>query len=164
MKARPEKGVEFPEALYPCSDGGCADEQTFPASDLHWIPEWEGWYGEHCVDGRRRFEGKGEIEIGVSLKEWLKEVGADDAKLANYREQIGALLKERDAALAKVDQFAAARDEAVKDGVFWMERAVELAAATSDFINGYFGPVQKVYPMKERCKAAVEAVEKARAT
>lgn len=74
MTARPEKGVKVPEALYCCSDGGCADEQTFPASDLHWIPEWEGWYCEYCVDGRRRFERTEEIEVGVSLEEWLKEL------------------------------------------------------------------------------------------
>jgi hypothetical protein len=54
------------------------------------------------------------------------------AREANYREQIDSLMKARNTAQAKVNAFANARDEAVKDGVFWKERCDELEAALSE--------------------------------
>ena len=90
-------------------------------------------------------------------------------------EEIAAGMEvERDEARKMRDALFVARDEAVKDGVFWMERCDELAEAISECGNYLFGelsPWGVVSGWREskaswwlRCKAAVESVEKASTT
>lgn len=46
----PPKSTPIPHCLYSCAEDSCAEERTWPASDLYWVPDLQGWYCELCLD------------------------------------------------------------------------------------------------------------------
>lgn len=65
----PPDDAPIQECLYPCSRDSCAEERTWPAYDLHWVPAWKGWYCDICLDDLHEDE---DVEVGISLAAWLK--------------------------------------------------------------------------------------------
>ena len=65
----PPDDTPIPACLYSCSRDSCAEERSWPASDLHWVPAWEGWYCDLCLDDLHEDE---DVEVGISLAAWLK--------------------------------------------------------------------------------------------
>jgi hypothetical protein len=63
----------IPEALYPCVH--CAEDYSWPASDLNWSDVDEGWVCDMCWDDREtNWDGDDYIEKdkGISLAEEIK--------------------------------------------------------------------------------------------
>jgi hypothetical protein len=74
-RPEPPDGTPIPACLYSCSNDGCAEERTWPASDLYWVPAWHGWFCDYCIDERGTGDdGNETIEIGVTLAQWLKSL------------------------------------------------------------------------------------------
>lgn len=71
--ACPPSDVKIPAVLYSCANESCAEERSWPARDLRWMPAEEGWYCDLCIDDLHAelLDGD-ELEVGISLAEWLK--------------------------------------------------------------------------------------------
>ena len=93
MTNNPPDDVEIPNVLYPCSDGNCADEHSYPPEDLHWVPEWQGWYCQSCIEFSPDGLPDGS-ELGPTLAEWpavdLRAMEILDAEVADHRERMAA--------------------------------------------------------------------------
>ena len=64
----------IPEALYPCVH--CAEDYSWPASDLNWSDIDKGWVCDMCWDDRdTNWDGEDciEKEKGISLSEEIKQ-------------------------------------------------------------------------------------------
>lgn len=51
-------------ALWPCAVQSCAEEVSWPASDLYWCAEYKAWICASCLEYL-------ELEPGRTLKDWL---------------------------------------------------------------------------------------------
>jgi len=63
----------IPEALYPCVH--CAEDHSWPATDLNWSDVDQGWVCDLCWDDREsNWDGEDYIEKdkGISLAEEIK--------------------------------------------------------------------------------------------
>ena len=61
----------IPEALYSCSDRGCAEEVSFPAPMLRWYKD--GWYCDNGLDERLvTLDEPGDAMLGPTLAEELR--------------------------------------------------------------------------------------------
>ncbi len=65
-KNDPPDDVGLPQPMYQCTDADCAEDRCWPSTFLHWVPEWDGWFCDLCIDN-----GPDELQVGPSLQEWL---------------------------------------------------------------------------------------------
>ena len=64
-KLIPPRNTPIPQSLYSCADDACAEERSWPAEDLYWIPGWGGWYCPLCVEDSSETPG---VSLAVFLK------------------------------------------------------------------------------------------------
>jgi hypothetical protein len=65
----------LPEPLYGCAY--CADEYSWPASDLFWSEKTKSWVCDNCWDGldEHWVDDLTEVERGITLADELKNRG-----------------------------------------------------------------------------------------
>lgn len=68
MTHRPPGDVAIPACLYSCARDECRERRSYPAEDLYWVHDAEGWYCIHCIDDMPEEYGD-----GISLAQWLLE-------------------------------------------------------------------------------------------
>ena len=66
--AKPPKNTPIPHCLYSCATDSCAEERSWPATDLYWVPAWGGWYCKLCIN-----YALAEVVAGCSLAEFLAQ-------------------------------------------------------------------------------------------
>lgn len=66
-----EKRLPVPEPVYPCSNKWCAEEMTFPASDLYWFEAEGRWVCWNCWSEFDADEDGNLPPKGISLKQYL---------------------------------------------------------------------------------------------
>ena len=78
----------IPTPLYPCRSQGCAEEHTWPATDLYWVEERPGstpdpdinyphvecgWYCAFCIDNRE-LDVDSRATVGESLDDYIQQL------------------------------------------------------------------------------------------
>lgn len=66
MNHAPPPDTPIPHALYSCATDHCAEERTWPAEDLVWVPDRKGFYCTYCLDD---FDERPETGITVPRRE-----------------------------------------------------------------------------------------------
>ena len=87
---QPEKEVmEAPKPLYPCMFRHCAEEFSWPAEDLTWVPHLGGWVCDNCWADNHT-----DHELGPTLDKYL--AGQVDSRIKELDEALTMICEERD--------------------------------------------------------------------